>query len=127
VKDLLTGMVSHGDEVSISEDLGLIDAKPLRDLSSILLGLFIILANMTHPIMCRRATDQVKEISGHAGQPRPATHVPRDVSPRSVDRGVPAVSSARLIERALQVLPQDSPARRPQGSGQRPPSHRIRA
>jgi hypothetical protein len=67
VKDLVTGIVGQRDTVSISEHLRLIDAKAPGDLTGILLGLSIVFANMTHPIMCRRATDQVKEISGHVG------------------------------------------------------------
>jgi hypothetical protein len=67
VKDLVTGVVGQRDTVSISEHFGLIDTEPLGDLAGILLGLFVVFANMTYPIMCGRATDQVKEISGHAG------------------------------------------------------------
>jgi hypothetical protein len=67
VKNLVTVIVGYRDKVSISENLGLIDAQPLGDLAGVLLGLSIVFAGMTHPVMCRRTADQVKEISGHAG------------------------------------------------------------
>jgi hypothetical protein len=66
VKDLVTGVVRQRDAVSIPENLRLIDAKAPGDLAGVLLGLSIVLANMTHPIMCWGTTDQVKEVSGHA-------------------------------------------------------------
>jgi hypothetical protein len=93
VKDLVTGVVGQRDTVSISEHFRLVDTEPLGDLAGILLGLFIVFANMTHPIMCGRATDQVKEISGHAGSTATSGACSKggkcsdDVSPRSFDGG----------------------------------------
>jgi hypothetical protein len=101
VKDLVAGVVDQSDVISISEHLRLINAEPLGDQAGILLGLFIVFANMTHPIMCRRATDQMKEISWHGGQLRPAVHVPREVvrtevSPRSIDGDGPPTGLIRF-------------------------------
>jgi hypothetical protein len=92
VKSLVTVIVGYRDKASISENLGLIDAQPLGDLAGVLLGLSIVFAYMTHPVMCRRTADQVKEISGHAGSTATGDACSNgsgssEVSVRSFDRG----------------------------------------